>query len=136
MERSHFTLSSLVILFAVCSVGCGGKEFTTIIVDDGSNLFASALKDGKNIMFITAEWHVTNEAFEADTMDLLLRIPNDILSTNNVELVFKEIPSKELRELLNTEIDRVANTHRKGSPDPAPRILVRMHDLETIEIDH
>lgn len=136
MLRSHFILSLLAILFALCTVGCGGKELTTIIVEDGSDLFGTALKDGQNIKFITAVRHVTSEAFEADTMDLLLRIPNDILSTNNVELIFKEIPSKEVREQLNSEIDRVAKTQRKGSPDPAPRILIRMHDLETIELNH
>lgn len=132
--RTHFSLSLLVILFGLCSTGCGGKAVTTIIVDDESNLFASVLNDDQKLKFVTANWHVTSEAFQEDTMDLLLRIPSDVLSSNNVELVFKEIPSREIRDLLNAEIDRVANTQRKGSTTPAPKILVRMHDLETIEL--
>ncbi len=124
----------MVFLFAVCSFGCGGKAITTILVDDESTLFASVLHDVQPIKFITADRHVTTEAFEEDTMDLLLRIPSDILTSSNVELVFKEIPSRELRDLLNAEIDRVAKTQRTGSTTPAPRILVRMHDLETIEL--
>lgn len=127
------TLAHMLIL-AGLGTSCSKKEFTTILVDDESKLFAQALKDSPSVKFIASNWPISSEAFHGDTMDLLLRIPTDVLSTNSVELVFKDIPEPEVREFLNAEIDRIARTQRETNSTTPPRILVRMHDLETIEL--